>query len=261
METGKGSLLPYRTDPDDLARWIEARARGRSTDQIRALGFSAKAFEGTVATADALGFLHSQSGELTEAGRRFALSSSEERVRLIREAVLAYEPYALLLEAVLLGDAPAVTDTAWIETWWASHGYGSSESNRSEAGTVFSRLIEEAGFGSYIQGRRGHPSRIEWRPGSGELLRKQHQPGARTPGEAGSEHPPLSAMAAESDTAVVAATDEVRPGDQSPAVCTIELRFEHDRVAHLSVPSVLTRAEKTRLLSLLDLLISVAPDP
>jgi hypothetical protein len=261
MESGKGSVLPYRTDPDDMARWIEARARGRSVEQIRALGFSAKAFEGTVATADALGFVNSQNGELTETGRRFALSGPEERNRLIRDSMLDYEPYALLLEAVLLGDAPTVTDTAWIETWWASHGYGTSESNRSEAGTVFSRLVEAAGFGIYIQGRRGHPSRIEWQPGSGEFLRRRQEPGASPVQAAGSVEAMPPELTGGSDGPIVAPPAPYAPGDPAAAVCSVSIRFDNDRVAQLSVPSVLTRAEKARLLSLLDLLISVAPDP
>lgn len=261
MGASKGAVLPYRSDTDELARWVEARARGRSVEQIRALGFSAKSFEGTVSTGHALGLIHVPGEDLTAKGRRFALAPPEEKRRVLQESVLEFEPYALLLEAVLTRELPAATELDWIETWWAAQGYGTSESNRAEASTVLARFLDTIGVGSYIQGRRGHPTRIEWRRDAAQRLWGGEGPPGMLRVGPEADAPPVA-------TSVLAADEEESETAPEPSefvsagaeTSTVTVDFGAGRVAHFTVPSVLTETEKKRLLSLLDLLISVGPE-
>lgn len=154
-------LLPYRTNGPDLSRWLEARARGAAVDQPGVLGIAAKSLDGIVEAARSLGLVADASTDLTALGRRFVLAPPTERVGILREAVLGFAPYRLVLDAAReRGDAE--TEAGWIETWWGAHGIGGSQSNRAEAAASLGRLVEHVGLGDYVPGRRGHPTRIRW---------------------------------------------------------------------------------------------------
>lgn len=153
--------LPYRTDSLALASWLEARARGRSAEQLRLATDAPKGVEGTAVAAAALGFVQSAGGPLTDVGEQFVLATDDERRRLVAEAVASYPPYGSLLEALRARDE-AETEVRWIEAWWSTRGYGSSESNRREGAAAFGRLAEFAGIAEYIPGRRGRPTRLRW---------------------------------------------------------------------------------------------------
>ncbi len=259
----KGGVLPYRSDAEDLTRLLEALARGWSVQQVRSLNFSAKNFEGTTLTAQLLGLFDSEEEELTAAGRRFALAAAAERQALLLAAMREFEPYGLLLEAIFGGEAPRATEADWIERWWATNGYGSSPSNRAEAATVFGRLAEFVGLGTYIQGRRGHPTRIEWNtaPPTAPGL----PPRRRVDVQAEPVPPPGTAIEEVAPTPTVAPAAAVElpaaraRADEAP-YSTVAVELAAGRYAQLRVPSRLTRAEKERLLSLLDLLITVVPE-
>lgn len=258
----KGGVLPYRCDAEDLTRLLEALARGWSLQQVRSLNFSAKTFEGTILTAQLLGLVDAQEEELAALGRRYALASASERQALLLAAMREFEPYGLLLEAIFGGDAQRATEADWIERWWATNGYGSSPSNRAEAATVFGRLAEFVGLGSYIQGRRGHPTRIEWNaaPPAEPVLppRRSAEPEPSTfPITTPAESAPV-ATAAPAVAAGEAGPVRTSDGDHLQ-YSTVAIELTAGRHAQITVPSRLTRAEKERLLSLLDLLITVVP--
>jgi hypothetical protein len=275
------SVLPYRTDALALGEWLSARARGRSTEQLRGAVESPKAVEGTAAAAAALGFVDLLEGGLTPAGERYALAEAVERRRLLREALLGYAPYREMLDALGERGAPAETEVRWIEAWWATRGFGSSESNRREGAAAFGRLGEFAGLGEYVPGRRGHPTRIRWTPG---ILQggsaPPPAPPARTPAPAtasGTATPPPRRRAPGPDpdpdlftapplpdrtsaAAVPApASDPVRalrPAPSPSATNRITVPLAGDATARIEVPLRLPRAEKRRLLDLLQLLIT-----
>lgn len=263
METHGAEVLPYRTDPDQLAGWIEARARGRASAQRRETDLAAKTLEGTLATAAALGYFQRDTDQLTPAGQRFALASRPERRDLLRDALRAFPPFGGLLRAVAERPRRPVTDAQWIETWWATHGHGSSQSNRLEATAVFGRLVDHVGWGRYIPGRRGHPTRIEWSDEAfAELAPSPEAPSLR----AASEAPPAS----DGDAPEPAATHDLRaapaaPPASEPAAAApagynrIVVPLRSGDVARLEVPLRLSRDEKRRLVELLDLLISEEP--
>jgi hypothetical protein len=220
------SVLPYRTGPEELIRWVEARARGRAGSGSRQEERGAKSLEGTAATAAALS-LAAPDGTLTETGRRFALADGAGRRALLREVMLGYAPYReLLAEIDRRGDRETTAD--WIETWWATHGVGNSGSNRREGAATLGRLAEWAGLGRYIPGRRGHPTRIEWA------------------GPVAEESPPENHPAAAPPRAVSPA---------SPEMNRLAVDLANGATARLELPRTLSSSEKRRLLQLLDLLI------
>jgi hypothetical protein len=223
------SILPYRTGPVELVRWVEVRARGRG----EGTGRGGKGLEGTATTAIALS-LAAPDGTLTDTGRHLALADEGERRAVLRRALLEYAPYgALLAEIERRGERETTAD--WVETWWATHGMGNSGSNRREGAATLGRLAEWAGLGRYIPGRRGRPTRIEWIVPFSE----------RRPTPAPTLLPAAAPQAAEPPSQPSASGEMNR--------LTIDLA--NGSAARLELPLRLSSAEKRRLLQLLDLLI------
>jgi hypothetical protein len=240
-------LLPYRADAAELVSWVEARARGRTPAQLREELASAKAREGVTLAASLLGF--ARDGELTERGRELALADAEARRALLRDALLGFAPYGELL-AELRARGLARVEAGWIEAWWATHGYGGSQSNRQEGIAVLGRLAEHAGLARYVQGRRGYPTRIEW---DLRALARLDAP----PAEASAPEPEPEPERAAAEPA--AAEGPVRPAQVQVApveVNRVRISLEGGLTAELEVPTRLSRGEKRRLLDLLDLLVA-----
>jgi len=213
MDEQTSSTLPYRADADDLRRYVRALAHGGGPERIRALGFSTKTHEGVIASAHALGLTRGRDGPLTEKGRRIAVAddvrSGEQWAALLAE----FEPYRRIVDAVQEGEAPRPVPIEWVETYWAAHGFGSSASNRSEAASAFARMVEAAGMGRFVQGRRGHVSRIEWGAAVGEA--------AGAPESARSDRPGDGAMvSARPSSRRGTASDGARPEQQGGGVPT-----------------------------------------
>lgn len=259
MTDTKSSVLPYRVDGADLAGYLSARARGRDNTQVQAaLNLSSKSLDGIVSAAIVLGFMDDNSGALSERGHQFALASSEQvRRQLILEAMLTFEPYELLFESIAQR-ADRVTTLDWIETWWNTHGYGSSGSNRSEAAPAFGRLTDFAGLGSYIQGRRGHASRIEWV--SGAPLTAFSDP-SRTKEPQRTQ----ASSAVLADSSNQPRTNDAghlsSSADGEPNMIVLNLPLGPGRIVEIRIPAQVSLVEKKRLLQLLEVLITpVASD-
>lgn len=268
------SVLPYRTDAVALAEWLTARARGRSSGQLRSAVGSPKGVEGTAAAAAALGFTDAAEGVLTPIGERYALADARERQDLLRDVLYRYAPYQEVMAA--LGDrgGPAETEVRWIEAWWATRGYGSSESNRREGAAAFGRLADHAGLGEYVAGRRGRPTRIRWKEAAFDRRQSPAvQPRGRArvvhadtpdlfsaapPPPAAPSGPPRRPARDEPATAARAADPEKAPGRPrgDSQVNRITVPLTGDFAARIEVPLRLPAAEKRRLLDLLELLIS-----
>ncbi len=265
-------MLPYRLDVGDLFRWLEARARGRSLAQIRALGFATRSFEGVQAGARAFGLV-SADDELTPAGERLALASDADRRARLAAAAVRYEPYGLLLESVLNRGVPTDTEISWIETWWATHGYGASQTNRAEAAASFGRLVDYLELGSYIPGRRGHPTRIRWSSEAGErvaTLAATTAPPPRPARAAPEPAPPMPGLpdplprptaAPRTAPSSASTAPPVRPTPESAVAAQNEIRLDlgGGEAAELRLPTALSGEQKRRLLSLVDLLVRELP--
>jgi hypothetical protein len=262
METT--SVLPYRTDALALGAWLAARARGRSAEQLRGAVESPKSVEGTAAAAAALGFSDPVEGTLTPLGERYALADGTDRRLILREAMLAYAPYGDMLRALGERGAPGETEARWLEAWWATRGYGGSESNRREGAAAFGRLGEFAGLGEYVPGRRGRATRIRWAAGSiGRAEGRESTLRDRPPPAEPDPDPDLFTTSAAdrpvaSSTAAATAIVPRVPGRPGAAaeVNRIIVPLAGDATARIEVPLRLPRAEKRRLLDLLELLIA-----
>lgn len=241
-------ILPYRTDAATLAAYLEACARGRAAPpRLRERGLWGKALEGTVVGARELGFLAATGEELTEAGRRFALGEEAERRRLVRAALLGYVPYAEVLGAVQ-ARGEGETDTEWVETWWATRGRGNSPSNRTEGAVVFGRLVDFAGWGRFVQGRRGHATRIEWAADAPVV--------AEAPPEEPAVAEPLPAPPEPPNGASEGEPERAGEGGVAGEVRTrVVVRFASGEVARLELPGRLPAAERARLLAMVGSLV------
>lgn len=255
-------MLPYRADVEDLIRFVQARARGREFSQVASL-FSKKTYDGLVATAQALGLVDEECTDLTDRGRELALASGQGRADLLLKLIRAYEPYDLLLEASLHQNSDA-TELEWVETWWGSNGYGSSENNRVEGSSTFARLVEGAELGTYLQGRRGHPSRIEWVPGALKRFLGQGNDVQAESGEAGLDdaeakdagqreggRPPHGEGANGAGSPLGVGRDE--------DYLELNLPLAPGKVVYVRVPAEITAPEKDRLITILKHLIQPLP--
>lgn len=282
MDDDKGVVLPYRTTGEEVTRFLEARARGRDLGQIQALDFSTGAFQGTLVAATALGFLDADVRDLTQLGRDYVLGSAAERTALMRAAVQRFEPYGLLLEAVFDRGAAQETPLDWVVTWWSTHGYGNSETNRAEGASSFARFVEFTGLGSFIPGRRGHPTRIRWAGAApGEVKGGTHQPpvtvrkplppddspsrSATSPWRAPDTPAPAPVAEAPVSAEISARARPpaqrtwTEPREPEPNTSLV-LSLGPGRTVQLTVPPRITAAEKQRLLRLMELMITTTPD-
>lgn len=266
MADFKNRVLPYRTTGEEVLSFLNRRVKGHSLEQIQALYSSAHAYQGTLIALTELGFLGS-SGDVTELGQALSLAKDEERARVMLRAVAEYEPYGLLLEALLKGVKPDdATSTDRIERWWSVNQYGKSANNRTEASTAFARFVEFTGLGEYRQGRRGHSSRIEWAPQATSLLdelgsRSDSTPENPTPD---TDTQPQDESLPKGGEQEVVKVDAGPSGQGTPGLNTLRLNLSEGRIAVLTLPPRLTQKEKERLLRLVDLLIEEdepMPDP
>lgn len=261
MENNDKIVLPYRTESEDLIRLVKNRARGRDLEQIETLNFSKKNFDGTVTAAGTLGFLNQETGDLTAKGRKFALGSPEEKKSLLLDSMLKWEPYDLLLDAIFDRKDEATT-LEWIETWWATHGYGNSESNRSEGSTAFARFVEFVGFGSYLQGRRGHQSRIEWEQEAAERIAQGRKQARQDSVQ--DESAESSRAVEQIQTRAVDSRDEPRrqvvdhgPPSPSDNLVHLKLPLGEGRRVEVRLPQSVTPSERDRIMTLLPHLMNV----
>lgn len=234
MTAERGSLLPYRADPDELIGWVQDRVRGR--EGSRALR-SPKTLEGLAQSAALLGLV--VDGVATDRGRELALADGSARRMLIREAIFEFPAYRGLLEAIR-SRGSGMVEASWIESWWASHAFGNSPSNRQEGTAVLGRLSEYAGLGRYVPGRRGHPTRINWT--MEELPADEETPRY-------DEGPEVAAVKPRAPGRIV----RTPPGDRTSSRVSVTLAG--GLTARLEVPSQLPRDEKRRLLEILDLMV------
>ena len=252
--------LPYRISADDLVRFVEARARGRDRSQIMAsLNLSQKALSGLISAAVVLQLVDSDTVELTQTGQLFALAGDTERRDLLLKQISTFEPYELLVEAIFNRDGERVTPLNWIETWWSTHEYGTSNTNREEASTSFARLIEFVRLGSYVQGRHGHASRIEWSDEAPNRWARVVDPGVRTaPAESLEKADPKGIN--ERDDSLSSNLrryeSEQDVGRFREVGSVLSLQFSEEKKVEIRVPPALTLEEKERLLNLIDLMIS-----
>lgn len=224
--------MPVRTSPEELIEGLRRRARngaaGRSSPRVTA---AARAFG-----------LIDEAGALTETGSALALGDDAAAAAAMREVLLRYPPYrALLDECAARGETTTRTD--WAELWWGARGIGSSETNRREGMAMLGRLAQFAGLCSYVAGRRGYPSRLEWRGRPNESATRARSGTACHP----SAPAPLPAAPADPSG------DREEPVLEGVAHATLTLAS--GRTAELRIPSGLSADDRRRLRALLEVLM------
>lgn len=262
MSSTDNVILPYRVDGQSLEKMVEHRARGRSMDQVRTLGFSEKGFEGTRRAAEALGLLDEED-ELTEKGKEFALArEGKGRQRLVLRQMMEFEPYGLLFTSLLDTGTPDETELEEIELWWATHDFGNSESNRERGSTALARLVDYVGLGTYVVGRGGHASRIEWKTDASKVVAQHDPTRVEEPLQRDGDAYPPRELEAPDDVAgtarqVEGGTGRPAAGDGEFAVQVPLTSLSTGRVARVIVPTDLKQSEKERLIQALEFLLMV----
>jgi hypothetical protein len=261
MSDQKDTVLPHRTTAEDVTRLVEARARGRDLSQIQSLNFSAHGFQGALIAAYEFELLDPTTKDLTKAGRDYALATPTQKSRLFLHSMLKYEPYELLLEAIFDRGNQKETALEWIETWWSTHKYGNSQTNRDEGASTLARFIEFVGLGAYIQGRKGYSTRIEWRDHAvstiKEIMRGDNGKSEQdNNGDTTNRDQPLAPQPMDK----LDKTPAVKPND--PPILEgnnshLVLNLGVGRRAEISLPPKVTSAEKKRLVALIELMIDV----
>lgn len=263
---GNADTLPYRTTGEDLERFVSARNRGRDMSQIRSLFTSSPNFRGTLSAAEVLKFYDPEAEHLTQLGRDFASEDDDEKKKALFSAILAYEAYELLLEAIFTSgisedNGTEFTSLEWIESWWEDNEYGSSETNRTEGSTAFAKIISYLSLGTYKQGRHGHPSRIEW---SSDVESRVQQARSRSREESPTQSNKEVRDEEPSDRTEQQPVSDAENGhpqlDSKSENNVLTLNLSNNRVAKLSLPPKLTPKEKERLVSLVDLMVATDDD-
>ena len=259
-----GTVLPYRTTGEDLEQFASACSRGRDMDQIQSLFPSSRNFSGTTSAAATLGLYKPEEEVLTSGGEVLAEGEPNEKKEALFQAVIEFEPYELLFEAIFTSgvkekEEGKFTPLEWIRKWWRDNGYGSSQTNRDEGATTFANIASYLELGAYKQGRHGHPSRIEWDTNAekqvngarerlqGSEIREAEKEAAKN--EASSE-----------DEDEVVEREQESEIESAPENNSLTLNLSDGRVAKLSLPPKLSSDEKKRLVSLVELMVATEGD-
>ena len=232
-----GEILPFRTGFAELTTFVEEVASGNRSGA--GAGLPDRSVDGTSMLAHALGLVAEDRFTLTARGESFALAGAAQRPAMLWSAMAAFPPYAQAIRDA--SPASDVTEVGWFERWWSVHGYGSSRSNRGEAAVVLAKLVDAAGAGSFVAGRRGHPSRIEWSADAPARIRSWQA---------------LSAHSAHSATLV--GNEREAPDRSLPApyerTSVVHITMERDGSVHLRLPSGLSRVQVRRIAEFVELL-------
>ena len=265
MSNHKGTTLPYRTTPEETQRLIEAINRRRSIEQIQALFPSQTAFQSAFQAAQALGFVDTATSSLLHLGKDYLLQV-DKRTEILLNAMCQYEPYGLLLEAIFVRESPTETPINWIINWWSSRDYGVSANNRDEAAVTFGRFIEAVGLGTFMLGRRGKPTRIQWGAEAAKQIKEIINR---------SEHADVVSTSSEANTSTPVSVEEAQFSSrgeplQSPQpsmgymttvasqdYASMSIPLSGQKIAEVRLPAKLTTKDKKRLLQIMELLIEV----
>jgi hypothetical protein len=261
----KGATLAYRTTPEEVKQVIEAINRRRSIEQIQTLFPSPTAFQSAMQAAIVLGFVDADTNSLRPSGRDYLLQA-DKRTEIMLNAMCHYEPYGLLLEAIFVRDTPAETPTEWIIDWWSANEYGASPNNREEAATTFGKLIEAVGLGTFMLGRRGKSTRIQWTTGAAKRIKEildgvaddhtgldasevDANPSLPTPDiQPATRGEPIQSSMSSAGTKATTASHEY---------ASMSIPLSGNRIAEVRLPARLSLKDKTRLIQIVELLIEV----
>jgi hypothetical protein len=161
-----GVILPYRTDWREMAAVMEyCKGKGADRAVLDARFGSGEGLRETLNALEQLAVVtRDDTGDvrLTDLGERLAYAPDRAaRQAVLLEALTAYAPYRIPFERAL-GDGLELLDGPWVEhVWQVDMRLGQPRNRVEEARTLFFRLADEAGLGSYRRGVRGQTTRLE----------------------------------------------------------------------------------------------------
>lgn len=159
-------MLPYRTDWRTVMTMLDyVKGKGADRSMLEARLGSGESFRETLNAAEQLGLVERDDGgeiRLTRSGQRIAYASSEdERRHELAVALCRYQPYRVTFERAFHGAAQVIDGPSVERTWQVDMRLGQPRNRVEEARTLFFRLADEAGVGTFRRGVRGQPTRLE----------------------------------------------------------------------------------------------------
>jgi hypothetical protein len=159
-------MLPYRTDWRSVMTMLDyVKGKGADRASLEARLGSGESFRETLNTAEQLGLVDRDEGgeiRLTTSGQRIAYASNDgERRRELAAALCRYLPYRVPFERALHASSQVIDGPSVERTWQVDMRLGQPRNRVEEARTLFFRLADEAGLGTFRRGVRGQPTRLE----------------------------------------------------------------------------------------------------
>ncbi|MEG2013711.1 MAG: hypothetical protein RR063_11000 [Anaerovoracaceae bacterium] len=164
----KESALPYGTTSDNIVKLLDAIKNKQGDEKgIKAVYTGAK-FDSTQASLETLKIISGLS--LTNIGKCIAFETDQnKKSAAYLKAVLDYAPYEYFLTYIMQGNSVSETDVEALKNYWGKNGYGTAN-NRSEAAPVCFSILQLAGLGAYIIGRKGKSTRFVWKENFSNII-------------------------------------------------------------------------------------------
>jgi Mn-dependent DtxR family transcriptional regulator len=169
--------LPYRTDWREMISVLDyCKGKGADRSALEARFGGGESLRETLNALEQLGLIErGETGDvrLSRQGDRLAYAPdpAQLRARLI-EALLAYRPYHVPLERAAAERQSVLDGPAVEHIWQVDMRLGQPRNRVEEARTLFFRLCDEAGLGSYRRGVRGQTTRLDLPPDAHTRLRE-----------------------------------------------------------------------------------------
>lgn len=232
------NVLPAHTTAENLLALLDAYRRkpGKEDEAKVIFGKGTKLYNSTKAALRAFKLINENDCGFTKLGRNVAFSTDEEKKKVLLRFMSSYFPYESLLANILQKSPVASTESTIIENFWGKFGQGSNQRNLEGASNLFGNMVEYVGLGTYVIGRRGKPTRIEWVSNAADLFNA-----ALAESGAPDEHAEVQVETEEIEENIEVAeptteeTEEATPSYEQPAV-TYEPKPE-EKVA----PSIITK--------------------
>ncbi|MEM7757607.1 MAG: hypothetical protein AAF298_05690, partial [Cyanobacteria bacterium P01_A01_bin.40] len=177
------NTLPYGTNCKDILKLINViKLKENNAEAIEKL-YSKPNITQTINLLKILDI--SQDGlSFSEQGRNYAYEADiDKKQAILLQYLLKYPAYEYFILHILCHDFQSSFDIEEnyirrettllaIERYWTQFQYGSSETNIHDGAILFGQLVELAGLGKFIVGRRGEKSRIQWKKNARDLINK-----------------------------------------------------------------------------------------
>lgn len=159
-------MLPYRTDWRTVMTMLDyVKGKGADRSMLEARLGSGESLRETLNAAEQLGLVERDDGgeiRLTLSGQRIAYASSDvEGRRELALALCRYQPYRVPFERAFHSSAQVIDGPSVERTWQVDMRLAQPRNRVEEARTLFFRLADEAGLGTFRRGVRGQPTRLE----------------------------------------------------------------------------------------------------